>query len=114
MKEVELTADLSVGQSKVVVTVSVGDGQIGGSAIFLDGKLIAKGQIANHNLGNGKDLAGKQLQVKTVVTDVRDETNRTVVYYTFKIGGDVTAFSTAGVVDNDGDSMLHRGVFDLS
>ncbi len=69
------------GPGPVLLSVIIGDGQIGGSAVFLDANQIAKGQIAHLPVGTPAALQGHRIGVRTVVADVNEQTNKTSVTY---------------------------------
>jgi hypothetical protein len=76
---------LNPGQTSC--TILVGYGQLHSSFVFLNGRLLAKGDIFGLNLGDAANLAGKTLHFQTVVTDVNPVTDMTSVSYIFASQG---------------------------
>lgn len=112
-KSPRLETSYRVGHGDVHLSIVVGDGQIGGSAVRLDDKLIATGDIKKMRIGNGAEIANRKLVVKTIVSDENDSTNRTSVTYVLAGGPSEEHFKLAAVVDNDGDEITYRATFDL-
>jgi hypothetical protein len=77
-----------VGASRrITARVTIGEGQRGGWAAFLDNKLLDKGSKSKAlGLGEADRLRGRRLIVNSVVIDVRPETNRLSVTTTVKGG----------------------------
>lgn len=75
-----INTPFQTGPGNVTLKVHIGDGQMASSVVRLQG-----GSPETHensfqkDLGPGSDLAGKRLLCSTLVTDVRDETDRTSV-----------------------------------
>lgn len=68
----------------VYLTIEIGNGQIGGSKITLDGEIIAKGNISRPTyIGNSSELKGKTLVVETNILDTNPYTNTCVFITTF-------------------------------
>jgi hypothetical protein len=102
------TTTYAVRAGEVLLSVIVGEAQLGGSAVKLGGKEIGRGEIKDLKLGNGSRLAGKKVSVKTVVTDTNDKTNHTSVRYTLT-GGAVDARHDLSIdVDQEGESVIYR------
>lgn len=97
--------DLKVQKTEtILLTVTIGNAQIGGNVIRFKGSsdVIAKGEILNLSLGTGAGLIGKTLRVTTNILDVNPQTNGVVVVYFFSgCTPPVTVFHDK--VDNDGD-----------
>lgn len=87
----------------VSVRVTIGEGQAGGSAVFLGRDLIGSGHEVNVRVGQGVDLRGQTLVISSTVVDVRPETNR-VSTLTELFGGIPTPqpIGQADVVGNGG------------
>ncbi|TDX01869.1 hypothetical protein [Dinghuibacter silviterrae] len=61
---------LTMNMDKVFLTVTIGNFQIGASAIWFDGgPLLTKGDISQFLLGKKVDLLGKKLWIVTTVLD---------------------------------------------
>ena len=72
---------------KITARVTIGEGQRGGWAAFLDDKLLEKGSGPKVlGLGEAAALRGRQLLINSVVIDVRPETNRLSVTTRIKGG----------------------------
>ena len=113
MKSVTLVADYEVADAMVELTVLVGDAQIGTSIIKLASTPLGDGVIADLPIGVGSEIRGKKLFVKSIVTDVNDSTNNTSITYQLKGGRLDQEFSSAGTVDENGDSIVYRARFNL-
>lgn len=105
-KSVKIEATYAVNDSRNVhLTINVGDGQMGTSAVVLDGTPVGIGQIKRLKLGQGAALRGKKMRIKTVVTDVNDRTNRTSVNHILEGGKATLPVKMSGQVDDEGDSI---------
>ncbi len=97
-----------VGNGEVLLTVVIGEKQLGASLARLDGKVLAQGAIKKVKVGKGPGLAGSKLTMKTVVTDINDMTNRTSITIVLA-GGTAPASHTLAIeVDENGDSAIYR------
>lgn len=115
MKIVDLQSEYKVVDTRnVSFSIRIGDAQIGSSIVFLDDKEMARGDVADLSLGKGTKIKNKSLKVKSVVTDVNDMTNKTSITYIFKGGVLDQSFSSNATVDENGDSIIYRGIFALS
>lgn len=62
---------------EVAVVATIGNGQLGGWAILLDGQFIQGGNTpARVVLGTGSELVGRTLEVSASITDVQGATDR--------------------------------------
>ena len=98
---VQLKAD---GTDDVILTITIGNAQIGASLVRFKNNpdLLGKGEIHNLNLGSKAALAGKTVTVTTNILDANEQTNGVVVTYFFHAcQPPVTTFHDK--VDNDGD-----------
>ena len=110
--EVNLEFAYAVADAPVFLTVVIGDGQIGGSAVKLGDTLIGKpGAIKNRRIGNGPDLLERELSIKTLVSDINDLTNWTSVTYKLTGGPPQTPVTARFRVANNGDGVLYRTTF---
>jgi hypothetical protein len=115
MKVVDLQSDYKVVDTRnVSLSIRIGDAQIGSSIVFLDDKEIGRGDVADLSLGKGSKIKNKSVKVKSVVTDVNDMTNKTSITYIFKGGVLDQSFSSNATVDENGDSIIYRGIFSIS
>jgi hypothetical protein len=66
----------------VRLTVIIGDGQLGGTALKLDDVPIGMpGDVKNQPIGDAVSLDGRTLEVRTLVADVNLQSNHTSVTY---------------------------------
>ncbi len=69
-----------VDGSLVSVDVFIGDGQTGGSAVFLGEEEVASGaEVVDQALRDGAEIRGMVLVVSTTVVDIRPEHDHTSV-----------------------------------
>ena len=113
MKVVNLITDYEVGAKLVKLSVVIGEAQIGSSVVKLGAKKLGEGDIAGLPVGSGDDIKGRPLFVKSVVTDVNDNTNRTSITYKLDGGKRNQQFVSSGSVEEDGDSIIYRAKFNL-
>jgi hypothetical protein len=86
------------------LTVIIGNGQLGSSALKnFDGEYI-HGAVNNVILGDGKNIRGKNLLITSMVTDANSNTNTTVISY--KLNGD-TIGPYSKDVDTDNSSISY-------
>ena len=65
---------------EIFVSVLVGNGQIGGNIIRLNGEILAKGDLTDPTfLGDSNKLGGKEIILTTNVLDVNTFTNMCVI-----------------------------------
>lgn len=112
-KRVTTTGTYTVGDGEVTLSVAIGDAQIGGSVVIIEGETVGRNQIDDLVLGNGPDLRGKSVKIKTTVADVNDQSNRTSVTYKFSGGPSPLNTTVTSEVDNDGDSMVFNARFNM-
>jgi hypothetical protein len=98
----------AVGSGSVTLTVIIGNAQIGASRVKLDGKEIDRGQIEDLIVGNGPQIIGKTLSIKSAICDVSDKTNVLTVRYTLKGGKSDKNFDLEDSVAIEGDSLVFR------
>lgn len=99
------------GPGPVLLTVIIGDAQIGGSAVFIDNKLIAKGQILHVPVGAPADLVGHLLGINTVVADVNEQTNKSSVTYILTGGGGEAEYTLQFEAQKDKQQVLYSAIF---
>jgi len=102
-----------VRKSDVILSVKIGNAQIGSSLVKLDNKEISRGEIKDLIIGNGSDIIGKTLSIKTVITDVSDKTNVLTVQYTLKGGETDKNYDLKDEVSEEGDSVIFRANFEF-
>ena len=67
-------------QDKIYLSIQIGNGQIGGSKVILEGKQVAKGNLSQPTfIGNSSKLKGKEITIETNVLDVNHFTNMCVI-----------------------------------
>lgn len=96
----------------VTLTVTIGEGQVGGTDVSLDGTNLASGAITNLMIGTpGQDLRTKSADCLTTVRRTNPASGRTSVTYSFR----------GGVQDQDfvyNDAVLNqigdRAIYDVS
>lgn len=100
---------------EIFLSVAIGQGQFGTSDVILDNQQIlrASGPIGKLLLGNGNDLAGSTLTVRTVVNDVSTMTNRMSVTYKLAGGQSAAEFTSRSQVAQPGDLLVFEARFDL-
>ena len=106
--ELDVEFTYTVSNKPVSLTVVIGDAQIGGSVVRKDGEIVGKtGTIKDCALGPGTDLVGHAVEIKTLVSDVNDESNETSVTYVVK-GAQPERLTAKRKVENNGDGVLYR------
>ena len=82
--------------------VSIGDGQVGGTALRLNGSSIPVNPLGPTKIGqDGQDLRRSVLQCLTTVKDVNPETNHTSIEHTLTGGLETEVFPYAIRVKKD-------------
>ncbi|HVX40235.1 MAG TPA: hypothetical protein VHB25_11730 [Gemmatimonadaceae bacterium] len=108
VEKVNLAFDYAVAAGPVMLSIAIGDGQIGGSALSLDGTAIGpQGTITNLKIGNGPALVAKKLSAKTLVAPVNDDTSFTSVTYTLTGGATHPPFTFSHELQNPGDGVQY-------
>jgi hypothetical protein len=94
----------------VLVSVSVGLGQIGTVRMFLEEKVLGTtpAPVGVRNIGAGPDLVGKLLTVEVTVTDVSVMTNQMSVTVQLKGGKPAKPIVLKDEVDEEGDTRDFR------
>ena len=111
VKSVQFQTNYTVTQGSVVLEITIGDGQIGSSIVMRDGEIIARGgEKLVVDIGQGRDLANTSINVKSVVSDESDLTDRTSVTYQLRGGQRDERHVVDATVDADGDSVVYRTV----
>lgn len=98
----------------VFITVTIGEGQVGGTTIIFDGNSIgpANGEITNLQVGNaGDNLQYKLLICTTDVRDINTATNKTSVTYTLSGGEQEQEFPFTIDVDQQGGFAMYSITF---
>jgi len=103
--------DYEVSDGAVRLSIVVGERQFGSSVVFLDGEVVANGDVEDFTLGDGKRLDGKTLEIYTLVTDIRRDVDSMAV--TWILGGGrhrVSATATGEPAKKFGSQMF-KGIF---
>lgn len=80
-------------EGQIKLSVLIGDAQVGGSVVTVDGKRKPQsGRIEDLSLGEASTLSGKNVLVRTLVSDINPKSNHTSVTYELK--GDSSAKMT--------------------
>ena len=105
MVTVTMTKSLSTNNGNVTLDIVIGNGQIGASTVALGAASIPS---TNNHYQLGSNLTGKQVIIQTVVTDVNQNTDDTIVTYNFTEGGNRQSFSNQVKVDQSGGMALYH------
>jgi hypothetical protein len=109
---VDLISDYPVSTGEVRLKIVIGDAQIGSSVVKLGRKVIARGDIDNLLVGNGPELPGRKLNIKTMVNDVNPQTDRTDVLYIVKGGAHDNEWVCSYTAPQGGE-VVYRARFNL-
>lgn len=103
--------------SRVFLTVTIGNAQIGGSVVqFKDaGQPLSKGTIVDLDLGPSGELANRTLLVQTSVIDSNPSINRIVFTHLFhdEQGTQLDSFQIKDQVDSDGDVLISLATYNF-
>jgi hypothetical protein len=114
LKRVSIETDYKVAAGNVVLTVVIGDAQMGSSIARLDDRELGPpGAIEDLVVGKGASIKGKTLSVKSVVTDVNDKTNHMSISYQLKGGAAPQTVKAEADVEHEGDSVIYRATINL-
>jgi hypothetical protein len=104
--------NLTITQDVVFLTITIGNFQIGGSTVQIEGSAtpVAKGNISHLLLGKKADLQGKKISVITTVLDSNPSTNNVVITTGFS-GISTSPIINTGTVDNQGDLYVQNAEF---
>lgn len=115
MKLVTLEASVKLAQEgTVAVSITIGDGQIGGGVIKMDGKKISVTPVSDFVIGNAIDLKGKTILIKNIVSDENEKSNKTSVRYLFKQNIGEQTFISKAEVEHDKDIIGYHASFLLN
>ena len=107
-----LNTSYNVKDANVSLTIIIGDGQFGSSAVLLDSEKKTNGHnITNYPLGSGSSLDGKTLRIVTIVSDTNPSTTNMDVTYQFKGGVADQNFSLSYAVASQGDALTFDASF---
>lgn len=108
IKSVKFGTDYDVGAGDVTLSVIIGNKQFGTSAVSLQGQTIVTGDVNNLLIPANGGLTGKDLFIKSVVTDVNDMSNITSIRYMLAGGVTPKQFDLSATVEQEGDSVVYR------
>jgi hypothetical protein len=100
-------------KEKVILTVTIGDSQMGITAVSLDGAQLVPGHLGTLtlDLGAGPEIKGKTLVCTTTVSDVSAETNHTSVTYALQGGIEPYSHLLEETVPVNGGKMSYTASF---
>ena len=98
----------------VVLTVEIGYGQLGQSAVWFPvGNLIHKGDVEELTIDDSGLGQDQRIRVKTVVADVNDNTNQMQVRYRLSGGAEPGEWALDGEVRENGNGLAFYAEFTL-
>lgn len=84
LKPIPRNLIIQSAKDEVFLSIKIGNGQIGGNKVSLDGKVLAKGNLSEPTyIGNYDTLIDKIIEIETNVLDVNGFTNRCVITTSF-------------------------------
>jgi len=98
--------------SDVLLTVAVGNRQLGGCVVELDGIELDWGEVTDLVVGRGLVVRQRQLVVMANVVDINPSTNRTAVTYHLTGGVKEVSYETSGEV-GQGQAVWHKATISL-
>jgi hypothetical protein len=103
-------------KTPVTLSVTIGDAQVGGTAVLLNGKLVGNGKsITDLAVGaKDQDLRGSNISCTTTVQDVNPATNHTSVTYALRGGVNDRDFTYEVSVSEAGGQAIYIVIFMLS
>jgi len=105
-----------VGNGDVFISLAIGEGQFGTSDVSIDGTRLVRssGSIGGLRVGAGPRVKGKDLKVRSVVSDVSTMTDRMSVTYRLNGGQGTKSITAKGKVDKAGKMLIFETTFALS
>jgi hypothetical protein len=98
--------------SLVYLTVTIGNLNVGGTIVELDGTEICRGEITNKEIGEpGENLLHKFMQCTTTVQDKNPSTNITTVNCTLSGGEKTESFTFSVEVKENGGKAIYSLTF---
>jgi hypothetical protein len=110
---IKLNETYQVATGIVTLSVLIGNAQLGFSQVRLDNNEIKHGDIKDIDIGNGPDLIGKTLTVKTPVFDVSNQTNVLTVRYILKGGLKEKTYNLQKEVSEEGGGAFFFASFEF-
>ena len=112
--DVTLQGQYTVGSTDVFLAITIGEGQHGTSIVLLGATRIAAGSGSLHvKVGDGDDIKGKVVTVRSAVNDVIAATNRMSVTYRFAGGQGSGTFIAEGICPDEGGLLFFEATFDM-
>jgi hypothetical protein len=110
---VKTVDDYKVGEGDVFLSMRIGEGQTGTTEVLLGTTplVTVSGDIGSLRIGSGADLAGKKLNVRSIINDVMSNTNRMAVTYELRGGTRARNFDADGEVATNFGLLRFRAVF---
>ena len=112
-KPILVEEEYPVSHEEVRLSVLVGDRQYGTSMVFLDGELLANGDIDSLPIGRGTELAGKAVSIYTVVTDVRNKRTEMSVTWILTGGPERLTLEREATTSKGFGSQMFKAVFEF-
>jgi hypothetical protein len=114
--DISVDKDYRVGDGTVRLSLVIGEGQFGRSDVRLNTQRIVRvsGSIGNLLVGNGEDVSGKTLRIRTIVHDTVAATNRMSVTYKLTGGPSDKEFTSKGEVEKEGGNLVFDANVDLT
>jgi hypothetical protein len=113
--DVKVEKDYKVGDGRVVLSLVIGEGQFGRTDVRLNTvRLVrASGSIGDLLVGDGSEIQGKTLRIRSVVLDTVRATNRMSVTYKLSGGTQTKEFSAKREVGKEGGNLIFEANVDL-
>lgn len=109
-----LAATYAVGSaSSILISAVIGDGQLGDSAVWLDGNLLTTGTINHFDIGDSEALRGRELKFRSIASGLNPQTLRTCVTYFLAGGTTDDDYTLAKPVASDAGSVVYEATFQL-
>jgi len=109
-----LAATYSVGTAASIrISAVIGDGQLGDSAVWLDGNLLTTGDVNHFDIGAAETLRGRQLKFRSIASGLNPQTLRTTVTYFLAGGTTDDDYTLAKPVAGDAMSVVYEATFQL-
>jgi hypothetical protein len=103
-----------IADEVIRLSVVVGERQYGTSIVFLDDEAISNGDVDELPLGEGAALEGKTVEVYTMVTDVRDNTDEMSVSWILTGGKKKLIATESSLASKKFGSQMFKGVFQFT
>ena len=105
---------VALPNQQVLLTLVIGNAQLGASAVWIDENFHSKKlAYTREPIGPGSNLNGREVRVKTIVTDVNSFSNKMTVSYTLEGGSAPLSCSIPWEVEADGDSGVFKAIFTI-